>query len=75
VLDRINPLAVAWHAGASGSERFVAVTAVSQVLIKALPGSGQAASSLAATDYSQDTEHAGPAVAGRDAPSDCRTWR
>lgn len=59
VVAKVTPVrgayGYAWYAGTSGNEKFVSVTAVSQVTITSLPASGQAASSLAATDYSKDT--------------------
>jgi hypothetical protein len=59
VLAKVIPLrgayGYAWFAGTAGSERFVTVTSMSMTTIAGLPGSGQLASSLAATDYSADS--------------------
>ena len=45
----------AWFAGLPGSERIVAVTTVAQATITALPGTGQLANTLAATDNSRNS--------------------
>lgn len=46
--------AYAWFAGTAGAEKFVSITTINKVVIQTLPGSGQAASALTATDYSQN---------------------
>src|SRR5579859_420301 len=46
--------AYAWYVGLAGSEKISAITTLNSVLITALPGSGQTAASLTATDFSKD---------------------
>jgi len=50
----VGAVAYAWFAGAAGSERIAAITTLNSVVIATLPGAGQLASALAATDFSQD---------------------
>ena len=56
VTAKITPLrgayGYAWFVGPAGSERFYSITTLSQVVITAIPTTGQLASSLTAADYS-----------------------
>lgn len=59
VTAKVTPLrgayGYAWFAGTAGAEKFHSITTVSQVVITALPGTGQLASTLIATDFSADS--------------------